>query len=243
MEVRDKLNTKEGYQEIIDMDIKFIRDGKDKIRMLNEDELTGIQRFPKPNIDVIKSSKDTILTYHYELLTAKYSLGLPINEIREEYIATVKAMSESWKQSNGYVQMVFMLSIGIMLDIHSEEFENLISMVEKDNPKDFLIDFLIRSRKNSWDQHTGFKFSKPFQSTAEIVEIAQTDKGKAVDKLQKYIQKEWYKSIETKTHESKFNIHSGYRCFESGALVKILGLDDSNLKDQPYYPFDLVHNV
>lgn len=29
--------------------------------------------------------------------------------------------------------------------------------------------------------------------------------------------------------------------FESGALVKILKMDDKNLKDVNYYPFDLVH--
>ena len=30
--------------------------------------------------------------------------------------------------------------------------------------------------------------------------------------------------------------------FESGAMVKVLGLDDSELKDVPYYPYDLVHD-
>ena len=30
--------------------------------------------------------------------------------------------------------------------------------------------------------------------------------------------------------------------FESGAMVKVLGLDDSEWKDVPYYPYDLVHD-
>jgi hypothetical protein len=42
-------------------------------------------------------------------------------------------------------------------------------------------------------------------------------------------------------HKSQWNIHSGYWSFESGALVKILGLDDSSLKDTQYYPYDMVH--
>lgn len=33
----------------------------------------------------------------------------------------------------------------------------------------------------------------------------------------------------------------GYWSFESGALVKILGLDDSSLKEVQYYPYDMVH--
>ncbi|WP_373843810.1 PoNe immunity protein domain-containing protein, partial [Bacteroides heparinolyticus] len=33
----------------------------------------------------------------------------------------------------------------------------------------------------------------------------------------------------------------GYWSFESGALVKILGLDDSDWQDLSYYPYDMVH--
>ncbi|MDD7379168.1 MAG: DUF1911 domain-containing protein [Lachnospiraceae bacterium] len=33
----------------------------------------------------------------------------------------------------------------------------------------------------------------------------------------------------------------GYWSFEAGAIAKILNLDDSSLKDVPYYPYDLVH--
>ncbi|WP_368135627.1 PoNe immunity protein domain-containing protein, partial [Bacteroides caccae] len=36
-------------------------------------------------------------------------------------------------------------------------------------------------------------------------------------------------------------VHDGYWSFESGALVKVLGLDDSCLKGLPYYPYDMVH--
>ena len=32
----------------------------------------------------------------------------------------------------------------------------------------------------------------------------------------------------------------GYWSFESGALVKILGLDDSSLKEVQYYPYDML---
>ena len=42
-------------------------------------------------------------------------------------------------------------------------------------------------------------------------------------------------------HKSSQNIYYGYWSFEAGAIAKILNLDDSNLKDVPYYPYDLVH--
>ena len=42
-------------------------------------------------------------------------------------------------------------------------------------------------------------------------------------------------------HKAKEKLYYGYWSFEAGAIAKILNLDDSNLKDVPYYPYDLVH--
>jgi hypothetical protein len=47
----------------------------------------------------------------------------------------------------------------------------------------------------------------------------------------------WYNS-----HKSKNDTYCGYWAFETGALVKILGLNDEELKDVPYYPYDLAHH-
>jgi len=246
METRDKLNTIEGYQEIIDNRIKFIKEIEIDILEIEEDEKNGIQKHPNPNIYIIKSSKDDILMYQYELILTKYSKGVPILDLKGDYIAIIASMEESWRQRNGYVQMVWMLSIGIMLEIEQEEFNKLVEIVKSDDPKDYLIDFLIQYRNSSWGkQSTNFKHEKPYKSIIDIVSLAQTDKQKAIEKLQKYLQKEWYKGHKDcgwyDSHKSKWNIHSGYWSFESGALVKILGLDDSILKDQQYYPYDMVH--
>ena len=46
---------------------------------------------------------------------------------------------------------------------------------------------------------------------------------------------------EDDSHKSSENVYYGYWSFEAGAIAKILNLDDSSLKDVPYYPYDLVH--
>ncbi len=241
MKLRDELNSVENYTKLLSKKKGYITEKEHKIMELYDAESKGIQLFPKTNVEVIQSTKDTILIYQYDIIMLLYSVGEDISVIRTQYLETIKSMQNVWRQTNGYVQMVMMLSIGVMLDIEQNEFNKLMELVKNDNPNDFLIDFLIKSRVENWEQHEGFKFSKPYKTTKEIVEITNTDKNKGVEKLVKYMQKDWYKSIETKTHTSKFNIHSGYWCFESGALVKILGLDDSILKNQEYYPYDLVH--
>ena len=45
-------------------------------------------------------------------------------------------------------------------------------------------------------------------------------------------------------HKIEFDkLYYGYWCFEAGAIVKRLGFDDEDLKNEQYYPYDMVHSV
>jgi hypothetical protein len=244
METRDKLNTEERYLEIIMREEKFISDGFEDINKLEEGERTGLQLYNRPNLEAIQYNLDDILKYKLDVFLAKYSVGIDVSELKKEIDTILFVMEKSWKKSSGYVQMVWMLSIGVMLEIENGEFSKLVKLVEKDNPNDFLIDFLIRYRVPSWQgKSDGFMFKRPYQAIHEIV--ANSDNTKSLDRLKKYLSKEWYRGHSDvgwyNAHKSKWNIHTGYWSFESGALVKILGLDDSSLKGTPYYPYDMVH--
>jgi len=246
METRDKLNSFEGYQEIIKRQNGYIVEYLAKINALDEASKKNIQLFPLPNQDVAKNTWDSIFKYQYDNLIAKYSAGESIIELKKEINPIFTSMEKSWKKSNGYVQMVWMLSIGILLNIEDEVFTKLVKLVEKDNPNDFLVDFLIHYRVHSWKgKSDSFMFIRPYQVTQEIDSLAQNDKIKSLERLKKYLTKEWYRGHSDcgwyDAHKSKWNIHTGYWSFESGALVKILGLDDSTLKGLPYYPYDMVH--
>ena len=62
--------------------------------------------------------------------------------------------------------------------------------------------------------------------------------------LKRYLKKQW---IHTKTDglitkfDLKKNRYRGYWCIASAALVKALGLDDTELHDCKYYPRDMAH--
>ncbi|MCU5462439.1 DUF1911 domain-containing protein, partial [Bacillus cereus] len=82
-----------------------------------------------------------------------------------------------------------------------------------------------------------------YAKTREIIELAQTDKKEASKRLQTYMEKEWFKGHYD--YEWK-NAHKepgyvGYWSFETAALIKILELDDTSLKDNNHYPYDLAH--
>lgn len=88
-------------------------------------------------------------------------------------------------------------------------------------------------------------FPRPYAATKEIVLFAEKDKISSVKRLKKYLSQEWYRGHSGygwhNIHKINIFAHSGYWSFESGALVKILGLDDSSLKEVQYYPYDMVH--
>lgn len=103
----------------------------------------------------------------------------------------------------------------------------------------------IKYRLPNWERNSNtILFPIPYQSILSIFISSKQSKLLAIDKIEKYIKKEWYRGHSDCSwyNDHKYGIvHNGYWSFESGALVKILGLDDSILKGQPYYPYDMVH--
>ncbi|MFD0863743.1 PoNe immunity protein domain-containing protein [Sungkyunkwania multivorans] len=240
MKVRDQLNTYEGYLEIIEKNDGFISKRIDKIKKLQEDEQRGVQNYPKSNEEIICSTYDTLFRYQFSNLVAKYSLGANVTAINKQYHTLLEFIGHAWNKESGYIQMVNMLSIGILLDIDRKQFEKLQALIDEARLEDYLIDLLIKSYNKRRMLSTNFLWRNPYASIEGIVEMSKSDKEEALRKLKDYLKK-WYKAIEIKTHESKWNIHTGYWCWEAGALAKILELDDSQLKGEHYYPYDLVH--
>jgi hypothetical protein len=84
MKLRDKLNTNERYQEIIEQNIKYIQEDFLEIKSLEEDEKKGIQKYPRRNNEIIEAKYKNIFNYQYDVLIAKYSIGQPISFTIEE---------------------------------------------------------------------------------------------------------------------------------------------------------------
>ena len=236
MIIRDKLSTFERYEEILARQSEYIIE--------EQEDLTGYD--PISDKKKIIDTYDTILKYSLDNLLVSYSMGSDLDTFKENLQIVIDSMEKVWRQSNGYVQMVWVLSFGIMLDINIQKINKLKDLVQQDNPNDYLIDFLLNSKTDWALSHTDFKFPVPYKSLKDVISLAlENRKNEAVLRLKEYLDKEWYKGHSDtgwyNSHSSKYNIYSGYWSWESGALVKILGLDDTILKDQQYYPYDMVH--
>ncbi|KZE38933.1 hypothetical protein AV656_08520 [Bhargavaea cecembensis] len=188
--------------------------------------------------------------FYFSKLIAMYSVGRPLDEIRDFLPDVVDIMERSYdplahESYDYYIESVWLSSIGILLNVDHDLHSRIEKIIKIYHDKDTLADFLLHAREiESWHTHEPkFFIERPYSKLYNV--ITSPKQHEAVQKLAKYLKKDWYPAHDVAgwhdTHTIDDYVYRGYWSFESGAIVKILGLDDSILKDVPYYPYDMVH--
>ncbi|SDD98225.1 protein of unknown function [Bhargavaea beijingensis] len=219
-----------------------------------QDETARIEKYSKAIKMVIQQRGEhddgvrvgyIILTgYYLSKLEALYSSSHPINEVRDFFLDVIGVLEKSWNGEN-YEEMLRMLSIGVMLDVANDQFDRLVGLVRKYNVQDGLLEFLIKGKEQGDKKNLSGEllYNRPYAKLADVID--NPDKEEQLKKLKLYLEKYWYTGHSDSgwydSHKHRDPIYSGYWSFESGAVAKILKLDDSSLKDVPYYPYDMVH--
>ena len=148
-----------------------------------------------------------------------------------------------WNRKYGYIELVKVLSLAVLFEIDKGCISELEKKLKNDKFDDFLVNVLIKTVDSSWE-NKGSEFEFP-EIYDYLKEILNNEKSEKIDSLKNYLQNQWYDIHKEcswfNSHLSKYNNYYGYWSFEAGAVAKILQLDDSSLKDVPYYPYDLVH--
>jgi hypothetical protein len=242
MGLRDTLSTEENYKDGLISNREALLYFQEKLRKLQSDLESGIENYKKPTIEVYKSTLATILSYQRDILLATYSSGASLSAFKEEYISFVSFLIPIWRKEWGYEQMLWALSIGILLNIDEETFNQLVDLVKKDNPEDCLIDYLIQARHPEWEIRLNYNFPRPYGFTRKIIE--EDNSEQALKLLKEYLTKKWYQGNRDAAwydlHQQNVKNHVGYWSFESAAICKIKGLDYKQLEGFPYFPYDLV---
>jgi len=242
MTFRDTLTTKDRILKLIDFEKRIINEKQKEINGLIKDTEEGVQRYKLTNDEVIANIKGTINVLTEEILVATYTAGYPLEDFKEEYINFVNSLIPVWQSNSGYLQMVWVLSIGILLEINDEIFDQLVDLVKKDDPEDYLIDYLIQSRHPDWKIRINYNFPRPYGFTRKIIEEENAEQ--ALKLLKEYVTKKWYPGHRDTgwydLHKANIDNYYGYWSFESGAICKIKGLNYKELEGIPYFPYDLV---
>jgi hypothetical protein len=236
-------------------------------RFILEDQRLRIKRYHKLDnnliaVDRINIVKQSMVWGYLRIVIAKYSAGYKVDDLEEDLLKAINLTHESWvdgawkllykgKRLNqytlsGYDVMLWMLSLGYLLDVKEKDFIKLVNVIDRDGVKDLLFEFIINAKlknrkaieKESYE-YGWILFGKIRQA------ISEKDKAVSVDLVKVYVRKDWYKEHRNEgwynSHKNVHDSYFGYWSFETAAVVKILNLDDSSFIDCQYYPKDLVH--
>ena len=165
----------------------------------------------------------SILINSYEKeINLLYSLGENLETIEESYKRLLFYYSKMWDRKYGYIELIKVLSLGVLFKVNRSDI------------------FELEQRLIS--EGVEFEF-EVYECLKQILD--NDEKIIACEALKEYLQEKWYEIHREcawyDSHKSSKNVYYGYWSFEAGAIAKILNLDDSSLKDVPYYPYDLVH--
>ena len=134
-----------------------------------------------------------------------------------------------------------------MLLFNQTEFlDDFKKLLEKSENRDFYLDSMMQALDPSWQISTEkILWPKDMKPLCEVIQLSKTDKASAVQRLKKYLDKEWFRTLTgglVSNQQLKENHnYRGYWCMEAAAVVKALELDDTELRDCKYYPYDMAH--
>lgn len=229
--MRDKIMSEQYF-------IDFIAEENSRIERFRTKLANG-----EVKIDRIFSVEQRVNSLKFGVFIANYSLGTDLDTLKVDFDEILNDFPRFWTQTSSYITMVWMMSIAIMLETDNEKFCGLTALLDKYNRHDALLDFFSDYKLHGIIALKNHDFSCPVPY-AELGKIIENNQGQQ-RLLKSYVEKKWYPGHKKfgicDVHKSKEKIYSGYWSFESGALAKILNIDDSPLKESDYYPYDLAH--
>lgn len=242
--MRDYLCNEKKLLEDMDDNLKYIKNNEQKIEPLKIDCINRVQRYPLPPEKIIENLNKDILRMYRELINGRYSFGDDCDEIKKDYIRGFEYLKIVPSNRYGYVNGLQYLCMGILFGVSNDKLQMLINKFDEAHFNDKLIDFIAQAfgLKRAMISN-GFEKEKPYSRCIEIAKMAQTDKTEATKMLVQYVEKEWLKGHSDygwpTFHKEVFYV--GLWSYEAAVIARIFDLDDSSLKDNNHYPYDLAH--
>ena len=176
---------------------------------------------------------------------AGYSLGLGMNELLPEVDLIIRNLIDTIKEmDSGYDDMEMIIYLIILFN-RTEFLDEYKELLQKSKMRDFYLDYLVQTVDPTWQISTEkLRCPKETNSVYEVVVLSKENKMEAVQRLKKYLKRQWFMSLTEgviTNRNLKTGWYRGYWCIASAALVKALGLDDTELHDCKYYPRDMAH--
>ena len=218
----------------------------------NEDTAILDERISKYKEVISHPEKYDIESYKYHIFMdaaykfyAGYSLGLGMNELLPEVDLIIRNLIDTRKEMDrGYDDMEMIIYLIILFN-RTEFLDEYKELLQKSKMRDFYLDYLVQTVDPTWQISTEkLRCPKETNSVYEVVVLSKENKAEAVQRLKRYLKRQWFMSLTEgviTNRDLKIGWYWGYWCVAAAALVKALKLDDTEFKDCKYYPYDMAH--
>lgn len=236
--MRDKVKNKAFFENSLSFTNESINDFENIMPQVVESQGEESQG--------VKNGHNALVMYYTKKVNLMYSLGEEVLEIKMIYEKLLDYYAKAWNIEYGYIDLIRILSLGNLLKIDSlnTNFKILENKIKDVGLNDYFVNYLITSIDSDWELNSNdFHFKGIYEPLKNITE--ENDKHISKNMLKTYLEKQWYEIHNEcawyNSHNSKQDTYYGYWAYEAGAIAKILKLNDEELKQQRYYPYDLVH--
>ena len=242
--MRDYLCQEDYLQSKIKFNNEQILKKTKEIASILEDEKNGVQKYPRKNEEIVLDTRIRTFQLIYEAIRAQYSNGTCCEELESYYLQGVEILQEIGLCKIGYVNFIQYFSLGILLEVSIDKLSVLVEVADNEELDDNLFDCFVRvCGLNRKVCSTKYQKENPYSETKEIIVKANVNNEQASLMLSDYIENKWLKGHAdfewTTAHKRPEYV--GLWSFEAAAIAKIFSLDDSELKEDNHYPYDLVH--
>lgn len=192
-------------------------------------------------------------TDNRKLMTAKYSAGYPIGELKDNAAQAINWLIKNiehpehdkfyFDDLEDYLNLLQLLSFGVIFNLDKAIIKKLLNLFEADDQKaeDGLLDKLTSFVQPDRKQGNKLQHPKAYQPLFDAVNASKDEQPKL---MQKFL-KGWYKSMrKCGWHDVHLGVGKdgfpGYWCWEAAMATLLYDMDDSSYRDMPFYPKDMV---
>ena len=169
----------------------------------NEDTAILDERISKYKEVISHPEKYDIESYKYHIFMdaaykfyAGYSLGLGMNELLPEVDLIIRNLIDTIKEmDSGYDDMEMIIYLIILFN-RTEFLDEYKELLQKSKMRDFYLDYLVQTVDPTWQISTEkLRCPKETNSVYEVVVLSKENKMEAVQRLKKYLKRQWFMSL------------------------------------------------
>lgn len=226
-------------------DRKYFTKEIERIDLWMKDDEEDFQAYKQKNGKLENHHYIEACTIRLQKIQDIYSKGEDVEKISpvldEALSFLFQADPAEFKDNSLFLKCCSLLLLLNKLEDHKTQIQNFIGVWENSSTdpefKPIPAIYFIAGIENKAVSTNDYK---PFVLLNNIISLSVQEAETAV----KIYLEDWYSLYK---EEAWYNSHlrdwgySGYWAWEAGAVVKRKGLDDNGFKDNPYYPYDMVH--